>query len=83
VNPVTSLSMVYLRAFARENATRPGMVRVSRKAMHLLRMHWSVCATDARSAAYDRDRATKTSSEGQDSRDGISGPQIAHVGGTV
>lgn len=80
MNPVTSLSMTYLRAYIDEHGMhRNRRVRAERR----LRLHWSVCATDARSAAYDRDRATKTSSEGQDSRDGISGPQIAHVGGTV
>ena len=33
LDPATSLSMTYLRAFARENATQPGKVRLSRKAM--------------------------------------------------
>ena len=41
LDPATSLSMTYLRAYARENATQPGKVRLSRKAMHMLRMHWA------------------------------------------
>ena len=46
LDPATSLSMTYLRAYARENATQPGKVRLSRKAMHMLRMHWDCCAPD-------------------------------------
>lgn len=41
LDPVTSVSMAYLRAFAQQNVTQPGKVRISRKAMHMLRMHWA------------------------------------------
>jgi hypothetical protein len=54
MNPTTSLSMTYLRAYAQYAVTQRGMVRASRKAMHMLRMHWSVCATDARKGPSDR-----------------------------
>ena len=47
LDPATSLSLTYLRAFRDHWDGVRGHKRAVRKAEHMLRMHWSIVGTDA------------------------------------
>jgi hypothetical protein len=76
LDPHTSLAMTYLRAYIDGNPTRP---RLRARAKHSLLMHWSVVATDPGQWVHNVGQATKSRSEGEDTREGIPSPQIARL----